>query len=809
MPTDLTTFVRDLEPATTILFFGAGSSIPSHAPSVARIIEHLATVFKQPADGFTLAELADLIEQRTKDRRRLITEVRTLFYNLKPTGGLLNLPLYDWKSFYTTNYDELIELSYENRKKPIIPYSSNFDFVVSGKNTAVKLFKMHGTISKDISDGSNGRIIISGNDYNYTEEYREKLYDSFKADLAESNLVIIGHSLADHDIRDLIARAVALNAQAQSGGRITLLMYTEDTARATLYEGRGLRVVFGGINEFFAELARKAPARAAATAISDDPLDRTSLHPVTIDVSHDCDHATADVSRMFNGWPATYADIAAGLTFERGITAKIIEFFHPDESLCTVIVGASGVGKTTAARQVVLAFRREGVTCWEHKSDHTLEVEQWLTVARDLRTSGKSGLLFIDDAHLHLHELNDLIDSLVGDKLTTIKVIAVSGRNNWRPRVKTPNLFKVGMEIHLSRLDDEEIERLITLVERDAAIHRLVENTFAGFSRQEKRRRLIERCEADMFVCMRNIFATESFDDIILREYAELSEPNQDIYKLVAALESAGVRVHRQMIIRLVGISMAAVGAILEQLTDIITEYTISPKEHIYGWKGRHPVINDIITKYKFSDLDKTVALFDRVIDNIYPTYDIEIRSVRELCNISSGIARIPDKSIQNRLLRKMASVAPGERVPRHRLIRNLIDGGEFDQAQTEIRIFDKDFGSDGPVARYKINLMVARATKAPGIMTEDRVTILEQAREEAVAAIKRYNYTPQVFAAYCEVGFHIYRLTGKMTVFDEAMTELKEAENRIGDPQISGMIRRLERRIAGQLIIEPLVEEV
>jgi hypothetical protein len=222
-------------------------------------------------------------------------------------------------------------------------------------------------------------------------------------------------------------------------------------------------------------------------------------------------------------------------------------------------------------------------------------------------------------------------------------------------------------------------------------------------------------------------------------------------------------------------------------------------KEHVYGWRGRHPVINGIITKYKFNDTDKIIDLFDKVIDNIVPTYDIEIRSIRELCNIDSGITRIADRTVRNRLLRKMTSVAPGERVPRHRLIRNLIEGGDFDQAQTEIRIFDKDFGGDGPVARYKINLMVARATRTPGIMEEDRVTILDQARAEAIAATGRYEYTPQVFAAYCEVGFALFRLTGRTDVFDAAMAELKEAESRIGDPQVTLMVRRFERRIAGQ----------
>jgi hypothetical protein len=263
-------------------------------------------------------------------------------------------------------------------------------------------------------------------------------------------------------------------------------------------------------------------------------------------------------------------------------------------------------------------------------------------------------------------------------------------------------------------------------------------------------------------------------------------------------MEHAGVRVHRQLVIRLLGIAADAVKAVVGNLDDIVEEYTVDARYGIYGWRCRHRVISAIVTKYKYKDLNQTVELFDRVIDCISPTYDIEIRTIRELCNLEGGLSRIPDKNVQNRLLRKMISNAPGERVPRHRLIRNLIDQGMFEKAETEIRVFNKDFGSDGPVHRYKIRLMVARATSTPGILEEDRVTILEQARELAVAGVERYQNNKSILAAYAELGIEYYKRTGSFAVFDEAIQQLKSAEDRLGDPDIKSIIARYERRIAG-----------
>jgi len=321
---------------------------------------------------------------------------------------------------------------------------------------------------------------------------------------------------------------------------------------------------------------------------------------------------------------------------------------------------------------------------------------------------------------------------------------------------------------------------------------------FSGFSWQERHRRLVDRCEKDFFVCLKNIFAHESLDDIILREFASLEISLQEIYRHVAAMENAGVRVHRQLIIRLLGIPAGKTASILDQLTDIVNEYDVDVKEGIYGWRCRHGVIAGIVTKYKFSDIDRTIDLFEKVIDAIRPTFDIEIRTIRDLCNFDTGIARFPSKDTQNRLLRRLMSVAPGERVPRHRLIRNLIDQGAYDKAETEIRIFIHDFGSDGPVHRYKVNLMVERAKNAPGLLIEDRIAILEQGQQLAIAGIEKYPYNKNLLAAYAELGIVFFQKTGSYDFYDDAMAKLKIAEDRNGDPDISRVILRLERRMSG-----------
>lgn len=498
---------------------------------------------------------------------------------------------------------------------------------------------------------------------------------------------------------------------------------------------------------------------------------------------------------MFNGWPATYADISNDLTFVRSVTHAICGAFKAGTSQFSTILGASGVGKTTAGRQVSVQLEVEGWLCWEHKGDFEVPVSDWIEAAERLEADKLDGILLIDDAHFHVPSINRLIDGLATKKLIRLRILLTSGRAQWQYRTKSVFLIKSGTEHHLSKLNTQEIDRLIFLVSGSNAIRPLVEGTFSGFSLQEKRRRLIDRCEADAFVCLRNIFATEKFDDIILREYAQLSVPDQEIYRLVAAMEHAGIRVHRQLVIRLTGIAAGMVETALNNLVDVISEYDVSTRFGVFGWKVRHGVIASIIARYKYSDQTAMLELFERVIANISPTYEIEKHTINEICNVDTGLPSIPDKETQNRLLRALISVAPGEPVPRHRLIRNLISLEKFDLAETEIRVFKHDIGGDGPVARYQIALLLARAIYTPGIMAEDRIVILRKAESQAAVSAERFNNNRNVLAAYCDVGIEILKKAKDDGCIEAAMKALRDAESRTGDEEIGKTLRLYERR--------------
>ncbi len=797
MPINAAQLAAHLQPEQTVLFFGSGATVPSGAPSVDRLVSAFAKSFNIDQSDLTLREITSLIEQERRNRRELIASLRAHFHNLRPAGGLLNLPLYPWNNIYTTNYDTLIEGAYAQKKSTITPVSSNFDFTSSASSQTQTLFKLHGTIEKDISDGIQSRIVLTDEDYTHTHEYREALYERLKLDCMTSQLVIIGHSLADPHIRELVDRAIAFNSANYRHRSVTLFMYERNENRASLLEAKGLQVAFGGIDEFFIELARHCPQARTIQVVTGNPLDAApELNASTKDVSHARSSEPSNLGGMFNGAPARYSDIDAGFTFQRSVIAEIADRIEKAIKQYIVLTGASGVGKTTLARQALLVLLAKNFHAWEHDAQIPFVSQPWIDVARRMTAEGQRGLLFVDDAGVHLPELNKLVDTLGSEGNKSLFLLVASSQANWSPRIKSSFFFRQGETFRLSKLDSWEIDALLTLVEKSQPVNALVEQSFKGFSRHERRRRLVERCESDFFVCLRNVFASEKFDDIILHEYASLDPNSREIYKVVATLQGAGVTVHRQLIVRLINIPSDHIGRVLSDLSDVVEERTVSSKAGIYAWVGRHQVISEIIARYKFADQDSFFNLLSQVIRGISPTYGIEVQSLVQLCSSDWGIRRISSQKRQNELYRMVMSIVPGERVPRHRLIRNLVASGAFDEATTEIRIFEADFREDGPVARYKIDLMLARA-KSKGLLDEDRVAILRSAIDFSATAVTRFSDNKYVLNAHGQIGLEWYKLTGDLTVFDSAMDRLREAQDRVGDPEITTMINRLNGKFS------------
>lgn len=786
---------RMIVPEKTSLFLGAGASVPSGAPTGAQLAyllcERLAKGEKISDD---LTETASILENRYT-RPRLIEEVRKILRPLEPTGGLLTLPEFNWGSVYTTNYDYLIEGAYRKSGKSINVIRSNFDWARTETGSGVIYYKIHGCLSQDIADGHNGRMVLTERDYEEYASYKELLFDRLSLDLQTRDVLFIGYSLKDPHLRKEINYAVDMQQKKHAPGRILALIYQPDPDRAQLLERRGITVAFGGINEFFHSLIEHRPVKIASSISSSGGFSLPpELRPCTLSVEHELS-LPSNAKRLYNGSAASYADIKAGITFQRSCESAILEDLATGTKRYFTAIGAAGVGKTTLARRLLnqLVDKHEFMA-WEHNVNFPFHVKDWLSVEKSLRELERPGILLIDDCPTFLHQVNSIVDALSRIEQPALSVVVTANNNQWYPRRKSAHIFSSGTVYKLSSLTDFEIEQIINLTDSQDSIKELVGSEFGRLSRSQKIQRLRSRCSADMFVCLKNIFGNDLLDNILLREYKEMDFDLQKIYKHVSALEAAGARVHRQLILRLLDILADDIPQILNSLEGIIRETPIDEAAGLYGWATRHEAIAEIIARYKFSEQKDIYDLFARVIDGLNPAVWLELRTLRGICGREYGIGMLSDVTKRIELYERIIQIAPGERVPRHRLISSLINNDSFEQAAVAIKSAEENVHFDSVISRYKVKLAIQQAQTAEGIMPEDRIAKLREAERIALHGLSRLKEDKYAYIAYADVGVALAQMNGDMSVLDTALVRMEEAVSVILDPQLTEEYARVER---------------
>lgn len=792
MPIGLASLSTLVNPAKTALLLGAGASVRSGAPNGTQLAAILwREIARSEPQSEDLTETATIL-QRKYSRRAVVDLIIETLRPLRPTGGLLGLPRFGWNVLFTTNFDRLVERAYESCHLPLTVRRSNYDFSAPEIPDSTTLFKIHGCITQDESLGHKASMILTEQDYETHSKYRQILFTRLNSSLLEGDAIVIGQSLKDRHLTDLVREILKTKGDQGAPGQLYVLVYDKDDLRAPILEDRGARVAFGGMDEFVDAMASAhdtTPAPTPMGSLTGLPL---SIVSATIDAAIEAT-VPPNITRMFNGSPATYADIRVGGTFERASYDDALRRLLEENNNSAVIVGAAGIGKTTFARQLVSKAVEKGLSGWEHKTDFPFQHSPWVKIESDLRSSGKMGVLLLDECTHYLRQCNTLIDHLATVTSPALRIILTANSAQWAPRLKSPNFVTRGFSLEPSRLLDVEINSLINLVERNREISDLVHNDFKSQSRSAKYVALRQKCSADMFVCLKNIFANENLDTILLHEYDELEEYAREYYRYVAALEAVGTRVHRQLLIRMLALKPDDVMRTLHGLSGIVDEYDIDPKEGIYGWRTRHLVIARKITDYKFSGIIELGHLFEQIIGNINPSIPLEIQSIRDICDSEYGIGRLNDPQMRIKLYRQLVALAPGERIPWHRLIRELLNEGELEDTEYVIRNAEEAAGADAPIERYKVRLLLVRAEKTPRISDEDRLALVRRAYEVALSNIGRYKWDKFSYYTLCEAAVQLVSRGDNAQVLADAIALTRDAGEKILDPDMPRRLRRYE----------------
>lgn len=785
---DINTLVKRLNPRSTVLFLGSGASVTSGGPTavdLCRFLEQRLAAGEEISND--LAEVSSILEARTS-RMDLVQALSARLANLAPDAGLSALMTFPWAAIYTTNYDLLIEKALERSGRSYAVVRSNYDWDRAHDPSRVVVYKIHGCLTQDRGFGHAASMIVTYEDYDSFDRYRQLLFGRLRQDLAGGHLLFIGYSLQDADLKDALRYAVDLQKEAGAPGRTHVLMYRIDAERADLWRRRGISTMAAGdVNSFAGAMHEHHAGVTTTTVLLGPDLGMPSALAASTILVREAIGA-ANPRWVYHGAAATYADVREGATFPRDVEDELVR----STKLAMIVLGTAGTGKTTLARRILIAMEGAAVTplLFEHRYQMPLKAEEWVSFEKTLHEAGLTGVLLIDGCTSHQRQLNVLIRHLPNEG-SALRLLLTAETSVWKLRQKDPRLFSHATTRQLSALSSNEIRRLLDMLNRRSDLKTLVESSFLQLSRVEQIRLLESRCRADMFVCLKALFSSDTLDDILLREFASIESPYQEIYRITCALEAAGAIPHRQMVLRLANFEPHLIAGALQVLDGLVTETPESEQHGIFLWHTRHELIANIISQYKFADSAELYDLLSRAIESANPSYYVEARSLREMCNAERGIRGVATLPERISLFRAIVRAMPTDRVARHRLVRELIHDERLGDADAELRAAIEDVGLDPPLHRYRIRLAIRRS-RGSDLMIEDRRAILLRALADAEKGVDRFPDNKYMYFAAGEAAKEWFYLTRERGRLDWARELLTEAYERLLDPEVREKLQEL-----------------
>lgn len=182
-------------------FIGAGVSVGAGYPSWRELLREIGEELGvDSGDVQDLAALAQWSVGKAAGRGRVNQVLREHIAPARDVPAALatiaRLPI---REIWTTNYDRLIERSFEAISRPIDTFSAEADLGVRRRPGATKLYKMHGTIDR-LDD-----IVLSTDDYEMYRRKRGGFLPLLQAHLTSSSMLFLGLSFTDPNLRHVLS----------------------------------------------------------------------------------------------------------------------------------------------------------------------------------------------------------------------------------------------------------------------------------------------------------------------------------------------------------------------------------------------------------------------------------------------------------------------------------------------------------------------------------------------------------------------------------------------------------------------------
>lgn len=598
-----------IETGNAVLFSGAGignnalDSKGQAGPSGKELASELCERFSIDAPEADLEQVAQLVEIR-KGRAELVAFLVERFAELEPDENLQWLLSLPWKAIFTTNYDRLIERTFEVgptvSRKPV-SIATTSQVVPTNFLFEVPVFHLHGFLFDGPSE-----ILITENDYALFREPRRMLFEILKERLATSTILYVGYSQRDPNWKMVLAELQAEFSPSSPPGGFRVAPNTP-AVEAEILRSRGIETIGLDLTGWVGK------ARAAIGEIPSDPMSLEALRKdVPALLQEPFESAPAAVARLLSSWSLVNAApfdeesniqgflagdlpnwglVARSHHFERDIRAHVVdELFDfatdPASKPRILMVHApAGYGVTTLLMDLAAQLVREQAgSVFFHKRTASLQLG-------DIEFSAKSidgaKFYFVDNAADHVRQLAPIVQRLREGQLNACLVLG-ERTNEWRQARSRVH----PKEYALEPLSEDEIDRLLDCLETHNSLGRLKDLDLSL-----RRATIREKHQKELLVAMKEATEGKAFNAIIEDEFQGISDDfSKQIYRVVCAFYRTRALARDLLLSDVLEVPLADLYLRSADHTEGVIRYEcIDEVEQSYAARARHSTIAEIV----------------------------------------------------------------------------------------------------------------------------------------------------------------------------------------------------------------------
>ncbi|WBQ12495.1 SIR2 family protein [Hyphomonadaceae bacterium BL14] len=441
-----------------VAFFGAGFSIGAEhsdgkVPSTSTLIEQFKSLLSFSEHEFIeFYELSQLLEDKIgADKVRSFLYHQLTAVKLQAFHSVLTcLP---WRSCFTTNFDNILEIGGESRDQRFYPISRYTDLETARLNLTPLVY-LNGRAA-DINDSQEPpHLVLSTNSYIERSNRDSPLFKKLSRELSVCEaIVFIGYSANDAAVRDILSSRPELRQKTH------FFIHPDSSQRDIQRLARLGKIVLQTAEDLAAsisafqvdEIDLITPSLVEEIKWSPEPYENFEISDVFINSLFD-----------YSAFAYQISDANAEKLFPvRTATRKVIDR-HSDNLRRFIIYGNAVSGKTFVAEQISILFASEG--CQAFYIDN---LDPYImSEIHEIQKRIEKAVFIFDDASRHLNELETVSESL----RTTHRLVAVFDTHFMRQRHSDVSKTLSGIknfEMHdVSDLDDYEVEQFDFLLER-------------------------------------------------------------------------------------------------------------------------------------------------------------------------------------------------------------------------------------------------------------------------------------------------------------------------------------------------------